>query len=275
MDLVLVKSQTRAEQAIALLMTRVFALNRGRPEAVSRATPLGSYSPIEVPHLSLYFSVLDALYWSGDTAAAALAVGKLTPSAEAPPARPGPGRASQLLDICVAELWRLTRGETHTTERAILQLREGTGMADLAYLGQLCGGLLDAMRSARENRGEAAKKIARLDSLARARVDGLPPSQTLTQAANLELARLQESHGNLTGALRALRRRQYFNWDLTFYSTALREEGRIAALAGDRASAVQAYQHYLAIRSDPELSQRPEVERVRKELARLLGEQHQ
>jgi predicted negative regulator of RcsB-dependent stress response len=120
-----------------------------------------------------------------------------------------------------------------------------------------------------------AKKIERLDSLARARVDGLPPSTTLTQAANLELARLQESRGNLAGALRALRRREYFFWDLTFYSTALREEGRIRALAGDRAGAVEAYQHYLAIRSDPEPSQSAEVERVRNELARLLSEQHE
>jgi len=272
MDLILGKSQTRTEQGIALLKTRLFALNRGRPEAVSRATALRSYWPANIPHLSLYFRVLDALYWSGDTAAAAVAVSKLTASAEAPRARPGPGRDSQLSDICVTELWRLTRGDTRTTERAILQLREGTSTADLAFLGQLCAGLLDAMRSASENRGEAVKKLAHLDSLARARVDGLPPSATLTQAANLELARLQESRGNLTGALRALRRRQYFDWDLTFYSTALREEGRIAALTGDRAGAVQAYQRYLAIRSDPEPSQKPEVEQVRNELAKLLSE---
>lgn len=148
-------------------------------------------------------------------------------------------------------------------------------MGDQAYMGQLCAGVLDALRSALENRGDVVKKIERLDSLARARVDGVPPSTTLTQAANLELARLQESRGNLAGALRALRRRQYFYWDLTFYSTSLREEGRIRAVAGDRAGAVQAYQHYLAIRSDPEPSQRAEVERVRNELARLLSEQHE
>ena len=272
MGLIVSKSQTSTQQGIALLRTRVFDLNRGRPEAVSRAAALGSYWPANVPHLSLYFRVLDALYWSGDTAAASVAVNKLTASAEAPPARPGADRASQLLDLCVTELWKMKRGDTRTTERAILRLREGTSMAELAYLGQLCAGLLDAMRSARENRGEAAEKLAHLDSLARARVDGLPPAQTLTQAANLELAHLQESRGNLTGALRALRRREYFKWDLTFYSTALREEGRISALAGDRAGAVRAYQRYLALRSDPEPSQKPEVERVRAELARLVGE---
>jgi serine/threonine-protein kinase len=274
--LILGKSQTRTEQAIALLIARMFGLNRGRPETVaSHTAALQSYLPPNMQHVPLYFRVLDALYWDGDTAAASRAVSELAVVAQAPPARSGPDRASQLLDICVTELWRLKRGDARTAERAVSQLRDGTGMGDQAYKGQLCAGVLDALRSALGNRGDVAKKIERLDSLARARVDGLPPSTTLTQAANLELARLQESRGNLAGALRALRRREYFFWDLTFYSTALREEGRIRALAGDRAGAVEAYQHYLAIRSDPEPSQSAEVERVRNELARLLSEQHE
>jgi hypothetical protein len=52
----------------------------------------------------------------------------------------------------------------------------------------------------------------------------------------------------------------------------LREEGRLADLAGDRAGAIDAYTRYLALRSDPEPSLQPEVERVRAELARLVGE---
>jgi predicted negative regulator of RcsB-dependent stress response len=126
------------------------------------------------------------------------------------------------------------------------------------------------MRSARDTGGRVAEKLERLDSLTRARSDG--ESSELVHAANLQLARLQESRGNLTGALRALRRRAYFLGDLTFFSTALREEGRMAMLAGDRAGAVRAYQHYLALRSDPEPSQRPEVEQVRSELATLFAE---
>jgi hypothetical protein len=215
--------------------------------------------------------VLDALYWSGDTAAAALAVRKLAISAEARPMRPGSAHAFQLYDICVTELWRLARGDTRTLERAIVQLRAGTSEANLAYTVQLCAGLLDVMRSALNKRDVPVEKLERLDSLIRARQDGL---QALVHAANLQLARLQESRGNLTGALRALRRRAYYidPEQLEFFSTALREEGRIAALAGDRASAVRAYQHYLALRSDPEPSQKPEVERMRAELARLVGE---
>jgi len=56
-----------------------------------------------------------------------------------------------------------------------------------------------------------------------------------------------------------------------FLSTHLLEEGRAAALAGHRAAAIRALQHYLALRYDPEPSVRPEVEAVRSELARLVG----
>ena len=52
-------------------------------------------------------------------------------------------------------------------------------------------------------------------------------------------------------------------------STFLREEGRLAAKLGDREAAIRAYRHYLMLRSDPEPEIRPEVERVRAELARL------
>ncbi len=264
------RAETREDRGDALNAARVFALNRGRPEAASRATAaLRSYDTPVNPHRSLYYSVLDALYGSGDTAAAASAVRKLAISAEARPVRPASARAFQLYDICVTELWRLARGETRTFDRAIVQLRAGTSETNLVYTVQLCAGLLDAMRSALNKRDVPVEKLEHLDSLVRA--DGL---EALVHAANLQLARLQESRGNLTGALRALRRRAYYidPERLEFLSTALREEGRIAALAGDRASAVRAYQHYLALRSDPEPSQKPEVERVRAELARLVGE---
>ena len=52
----------------------------------------------------------------------------------------------------------------------------------------------------------------------------------------------------------------------------LREEGRLADLAGDREAAIEAYRHYLALRTDPEPSLQPQIEQVRAELARLVGE---
>ena len=43
----------------------------------------------------------------------------------------------------------------------------------------------------------------------------------------------------------------------------------VFSLQGDRAGAIKAYRHYLALRSDPEPALRPAVEAVRAELAKL------
>lgn len=50
-----------------------------------------------------------------------------------------------------------------------------------------------------------------------------------------------------------------------------REEGRLAALAGDVPGAIMAYQRFLALRTDPDPGLvADEVELVRSELAKLL-----
>jgi hypothetical protein len=87
--------------------------------------------------------------------------------------------------------------------------------------------------------------------------------------ANLEVAHLRERQGNVQAALSAVRRRSY-SYHLTDYLAAhLREEGRLAAITGDRPGATRAYQHYLALRSDPEPALQPEVQAVRAELVKL------
>jgi hypothetical protein len=55
-------------------------------------------------------------------------------------------------------------------------------------------------------------------------------------------------------------------------STFLHEEGRLSGLTGDRAGAIRAYHHDLALRPDPEPEVKSEVARVREELVRLAGE---
>jgi len=92
----------------------------------------------------------------------------------------------------------------------------------------------------------------------------------LASYGNLVAARLHERAGDIPGALAAVRRRLI---GISFYPTYVRyhaEEGRLAALAGDRQGAILAYRRYLSVRTDPEPRLRPQADRVRAELNTLL-----
>jgi hypothetical protein len=132
----------------------------------------------------------------------------------------------------------------------------------------LCAALLEATRAQALHLPNARTALALADTAARTYDVG----QSL--AANLVVARIAEAQGNLPLALVAVRRRAG-SYDLlpTWYlSTFLHEEGRLAALTGDTVDAVRAYQHYLALRPDPEPEIKAEVDGVKEELARLLGD---
>jgi hypothetical protein len=89
---------------------------------------------------------------------------------------------------------------------------------------------------------------------------------------NLIASRLLEEQGDLPRALAAVRRRI---WDLipnAYYVTYYREEGRLAALNGDREGAIKAYRSYLALRSGAEPRLQAQVAQVRAELAALERE---
>ncbi len=55
-----------------------------------------------------------------------------------------------------------------------------------------------------------------------------------------------------------------------FLAAYLGMEGRLAERVGDHAGAIRAYEHYLALRSDPEPGLRPGRDSVRAELARIV-----
>src|SRR6185369_5348252 len=82
----------------------------------------------------------------------------------------------------------------------------------------------------------------------------------------LLLARAYERAGQDADALQAVRRGQ---WRLPtmFLATYLGMEGRLAERVGDHAGAIRAYEHYLALRSDPEPGLRAGRDSVRAELA--------
>ena len=57
----------------------------------------------------------------------------------------------------------------------------------------------------------------------------------------------------------------------TYRATYLREQARVGLQVGDTAGAIRALRRYVALRQQAEPALRPEVDRARGELARLLG----
>jgi hypothetical protein len=120
----------------------------------------------------------------------------------------------------------------------------------------------DMLLATDSHRADAATLRARVDSAARTGCCTGPNQIDLLLAIAFERA------GNDTAALRAVRR-GIWRYPTMYLSTYLSMEGRLAARIGDRSGAIRAYEHYLALRSDPEPHLIPERERIRAEVARL------
>jgi tRNA A-37 threonylcarbamoyl transferase component Bud32 len=260
----------------AALSLHALALNQGRPSAALDAvSKIRAAEPIEVGFSTSFFEsdqllVLDALFWDGDSRAGAEAARRVERRARAPLSRDARQRAIQYAEMCAAAMWRLAHGDTAETGVTIARLRAGLAPEDSAsYHGGspiVCHAMVTALYEQATGGSAARDALGRLDSLQSA---GLYVFGT--DFGNLVLARLYETRGNLQAALAALRRRPY-DWDSgpEYLSTFLREEGRLAALTGDREGGIHAYRHYLALRSDPEPPLGPQVDSVRAELDRLL-----
>jgi hypothetical protein len=163
----------------------------------------------------------------------------------------------------------MAHGELATTRRAIMLLRSpvpsGRDVADsnrTAEFGTLCADVLEASLATLRHEPDAALLTGRLND----RLRTVPPGWT--DGDNLAVARLLEANGNVADALAAVRRRR-FDLVPVFLSTYLREEGRLAALAGDTVGAIAAYRHFLTLQAHPETAQASRVKQVDAELARL------
>ena len=255
-------------------LAHILALNRGRPrEALAGIKATGEHESRE----DLHGRILEALYWDGDTAAGATAVGELERYSGLPSTRSMEDRDARSSDLCVVQQWRLAHGDSAATHAVIERLRSlpsGTRADSLSGTGRiaLCTTVLEAWLATIGKRSEAELLLNRLDSLMLTGPEPfLEQGDSRTLLPNLILARLRESVGDPRGALSAVRRR-IFGLEPWFLSTYLREEGRLAVLTGDTTGAIRAYQHYLALRSDPEPALRAERDSVQSALARLVGQ---
>ena len=165
---------------------------------------------------------------------------------------------------CFASLFRVEGGDTSNARSAIRRLTEyaaargsrtdSTGAHPIDL--KVCPLTLEALLESRAASGSARPALDRLDSLMHdgpqwfSGGDDISP----TAFANFVVARLRAAQGDYPAALAAIRRREVnyfpaFTWSLPAF---LRQEGRLAALAGDSAGARRAYDQYLALRAAPD-----------------------
>jgi serine/threonine-protein kinase len=259
------RADNPSRRLITLLRVHDFMLARGRPREALRVTAaIGELSLTAPAHLIL--PVWDAIYAGGDSAAAADAVREL----ESLSRGERPDQPDVTGAACTTALWRAAHGRYETVAQAISRnrlLRWPSARGASYDVGLMCVATLDAVAAVAADRRDADEALARLDSLVQA---GLGSPWHVIAVGALTAARLYEDRGDREAALAAVRRRGVYSG--TYLATYLREEGRLAALLGERDAAIRAYEHYLTLMSDPEESFLPEVQQVRAELARLVGE---
>ena len=188
---------------------------------------------------------------------------------------------------CFATLFRLTRGDTTGATAAIRRLRafatsnhppiDSNSWQQVDF--RVCDFLLQALVEGTPKVGERRPSLDRLDSLMQQGPRGFmgdAANLAPTAFANFTIARLREAQGDLPRALAAIRRREvdYFPaymWSLPAF---LRQEGRLAALAGDSAGALRAYDEYLTLRTAPDPPFRAQRDSVVAERSAIAARAH-
>jgi hypothetical protein len=249
-------------------LARTVALLRGRPKAAlayieQLATGSEDFN-------SQILMIRDAMMADGDTLAAKTAAAKLADIERQPPATDSAGRSKQRGVVRAMEPWRLSRGDTSRTRLSLERLRaieRETGGPTTESQTEIA--LIEAMHSHLLRRPDTRQKVDRLDSLLAA-TDFRAVHSGRSAMTAIVTALIFESLGDTERAFAAVRRRAvWWNNDQVYLATQLREEGRLAALAGHRERAIEAYRHYLTLRTDPDPSLRQEADRIRQELIRL------
>jgi len=247
---------------------RAWLLNSGRPaealaliDTMASSAPYAEWGPIT--------RIEDALFWDGDTAAAAADVRALAAMLE----RRGGGRplSSDVRSraMCRLGFWSLARANPSGARLWAGRLRAETpvGPAFNADEEVMCADLLEAGLVGRERDPEARRLLDQADSIYIA--SDIVRDYPIT---NLVTARLREAIGDQTGAVRAIGRvRVTLPVSPPYGSTYLLEQARIGLEAGDSSEAVRSLRRYVALRADAEPVLRPALDSARARLARLVG----
>jgi len=269
LDTALAKASNDQQRRFLSRMAHDFELVAGRPRAALAhlTASADSANDVNIPVLA----VRDALIADGDTVAALAAARVLGAIESAPIPDDSARRMTQRAATRALEPWRLSRGDTSQTRRSIERLRALTrpltGARKVDAEVEIAA--IEAMHAEVTRSPDLRAVTLRLDSLLRITdYPGTHPGRA--SFANLVAARLLEKLGDVRGALAAARRRSdAWTPNNPYVAAQLREQGRLAALAGEREEAIRAYRQYLALRADAEPALRPQVEAVRRELGQL------
>ena len=182
---------------------------------------------------------------------------------------------------CFVSLFRIEGGDTVNVRAAIRRLtdfaatraRESASASVHEIDLRVCPLTLEALLESRSASGKGRPALDRLDSLMHDGPEWFSGGEDIspTAFANFVVARLRSAQGGYPSALAAIRRREVnlfpaFTWSLPAF---LRQEGRLAVLAGDAAGARRAYDQYLTLRTDPDPPFRAQRDSVVAERAAL------
>lgn len=250
------------DRSIAFRRGQLLALNRGRPTAATAY--LRQVDILRSPTNTFgQFAIAYALFNDGDRSVAdssARYLSKRLARDTLQALSPDMERRVSTA-MAVLSLWYLYSGDTTRWRAAMGWLRRHAAGQPRNPVLSILPEMLVVSRS---RRADGAVLRARVDSIL---LDGCCE---FPEFVPFVLAKAYEESGDEAAALRVIRRGAWYS-PPRMLSTWVREEGRLAARLGDRASAIRAYEHYLALRSDPEPALRAERDRIRAEVKRLKG----
>jgi hypothetical protein len=237
------------------------AMNRGRPTQVAEI--IRAFQAIHPDGSGSSDELIFNLFWSGDSVRAATAAALLHPDVQTLLTGRKPA-VKEWRKVCASGLWRASQGRADALRASGWLARPQPAMTPGDDIrATRCAAMIEVMAAAGPTALHSA--TARLDSVLEAQ-----PRTELDFTTRLVLARARERLGDPGAALATLRRQP--GGDGQYLASYLYEIGRLADLTGDREAAIAAYQHYLALRAQPEASLAPKVAGVRSELERLLRE---
>jgi tetratricopeptide (TPR) repeat protein len=230
-------SATKADR-VDMAFTRWYVLlNRGRPaEAARWLDTLRTLNPVS----AAIQSVLGATWYGAEAPDTSILAGNKD----------------------AASLQRFVDGDLSTITPLMASYREKAAQDTLQGFWFRWAPTFDAWVAVKRGDPAAQRLLDVADSL----WVGRPANNTW---ASILLAQLYQSQGRIDRALRAVRRRYspLGEPEAAGLAESFRLEGQLAALAGDKPSAIRAYRNYLRMRTDPEPSRIPQRDSVRAALA--------